>query len=139
MAITTHLDIVSAEKGIFSGIVERVTATTVLGEMGIEPGHAPLLAMLKPGDVKVVHPGGREEIFYVSGGILEVQPFCVSVLADEVERAESLNEEAALAAKARAEAMLSDKTELDYAAAAAELARAAAQIRAIRKLRKDKT
>ena len=137
MAITTHLDIVSAENEIFSGIVEMVVATGEMGEIGIIPGHAPLLTVLKPGEIRVTKPGGEEEVYYVSGGMLEVQPYYVTVLADSAERAESLDEAAALAAKAKAEeAMNSKDTEIDYSKAAAELARAVAQIRAIQKLRK---
>ena len=137
MAITTHLDIVSAEREIFSGIVEMVVATGELGEIGITPGHAPLLTVLKPGEIRVTLPGGEEEIYYVSGGMLEVQPYYVTVLADAVERADNLDEAAALAAKARAEEMIANKgAELDYSMAAIELARAIAQIRAIQKVRK---
>lgn len=137
MAITTHLDIVSAEKEIYSGPVEMVVATGEMGEVGIIPGHAPLLTLLKPGEVRVTLPGGTQEVYYISGGMLEVQPFTVSVLADTVERAESLDESAALEAKAKAEAMMADKdAAIDYSVAAAELARAVAQIRAIQKVRK---
>lgn len=138
MAITTHLDIVSAEQEIFSGVVERVVATGELGEIGITPGHAPLLTVLKPGEIRVTHQGGAEEIYYVSGGMLEVQPYFVSVLADVVERAEDIDEAAALAAKARAEEAIANKgAEVDYALATAELARAVAQIRALQKFRKN--
>lgn len=137
MPITTHLDIVSAEQEIFSGVVEMVVATAELGEVGIVPGHAPMLAMLKPGEVRVKHPGGAEAIYYISGGMLEVQPYTVTVLADAAERADSLDEAAAMAAKARAEKAIANKsTDLDYSVATAELARAVAQIRAIQKVRK---
>lgn len=137
MAITTHLDIVSAEQEIFSGVVEMLVATGELGEIGVVPGHAPLLTLLKPGEIRVTLPGGTQEIYYVSGGMLEVQPYYVTVLADAVERAEELDEAAAQAAKARAEEAIASKAaDLDYSKAAAELARAAAQIRAIQKIRK---
>ncbi len=137
MAITTHLDIVSAEREIYSGLAEMVVASGVLGEIGITPGHAPLLTVLKPGEVRVTKPGGEIEIFYVSGGMLEVQPSSVTVLADAVERADSLDEAAALSAKARAlEAIANKNAEIDYSVAASELARAAAQIRAIQKVRR---
>ncbi|ASQ44622.1 F0F1 ATP synthase subunit epsilon [Legionella clemsonensis] len=137
MAITTHLDIVSAEQEIFSGVVEMVVATGELGEIGIVPGHAPLLTLLKPGEIRVTLPGGAQEVYYVSGGMLEVQPYYVTVLADAVERAEEIDEAAALAAKARAEEAIASKgADLDYSKAAAELARAVAQIRAIQKIRK---
>jgi len=137
MAITVHLDIVSAEKEIFSGLVEQVVATGLMGEIGIVPGHAPLLTQLKPGEVRIKPASGNEQIFYVSGGILEVQPHCVTVLADEAERADSLDEAEAIKAKERAEQALADKgDEFNFTVASAELARAAAQISAIRKARK---
>ncbi len=136
MAITTHLNIVSAEREIFSGIVEMMVATCEEGEVGIVPGHAPFLAMLKPGEIRVKRPDDKEDLYYVSGGILEVQPYTITILADEVERADHLDEAAALEAKARAEAMLASKnTDIDYSLVAIELARAVAQIRTIRKLR----
>ncbi|CDZ76188.1 F-ATPase epsilon subunit [Legionella massiliensis] len=138
MAITMHLDIVSAEQEIFSGVVEMVIATGELGEVGITPGHAPLLTILKPGEIRVNLQNDRQEIYYVSGGMLEVQPYYVTVLADTVERAEDLDEAAVIAAKARAEEAISNKSsDVDYSIAAAELARAAAQIRAIQKVRKN--
>lgn len=137
MAITTHLDIVSAEQQIFSGVAERVVVTGELGEIGIIPGHAPLLTVLKPGEVRVTRQGGLEEVYYVSGGMLEVLPYYVTVLADTVERAEDIDEAAALAAKAHAEAVIANKhSDVDYSVAAAELARAVAQIRALHKARK---
>lgn len=138
MAITTHLDIVSAEREIFSGLAEMVVVTGVLGEIGISPGHAPLLTVIKPGEIRVTKQGGEEDIYYVSGGMLEIQPSCVTVLADTVERADNLDEAASLAAKARAEEAIANKdAEIDYTVAAAELARAAAQIRALHKARKQ--
>ena len=138
MAITTHVDLVSAEREIFSGIAEMVVVTGELGEIGISPGHAPLLTMLKPGEVRVTLPGGQHELYYISGGILEVQPYCVSILADTAMRADDLDEAAALAAKEHAEkAMANKSTEMDYSIAAVELARAVAQIRAIQKVRKN--
>ncbi len=138
MAITTYLDIVSAEKQIFSGIVEQVVTTGELGEIGIVPGHAPLLTTLKPGEVRITLPEGREEYYYVSGGMLEVQPYHVTVLADTVERAESLDEANALAAKERAEAAIANKnSDMDYSAATAELAMAMAKIRILRKIKQN--
>ncbi len=138
MTITTHLDIVSAEHEIFSGLAEMIVATGELGEIGITAGHAPLLTVLKPGEVRVTLPGGAQEIYYVQGGMLEVQPRCVTVLADVAERAEHLDEAAALAAKARAEEAIANKNaDIDYSVATAELARAVAQIRAIQKVRKN--
>lgn len=136
MAITTQLDIVSAEREIFSGVVEMIVATGEQGEIGITPGHAPLLTVLKPGEIRVTLQGGRTEVYYVSGGMLEIQPYIVSVLADTVERAEDLDETAALAAKAHAEAIIASKGgDVDYSLATVELARAIAQIRAIHKAR----
>lgn len=137
MTITTHLDIVSAEHEIFSGLVEMVVATGELGEIGVTPGHAPLLTVLKPGEIRLTLPGGEQEIYYVQGGMLEVQPNCVSILADVAERADHLDEAAALAAKVHAEAAMANKSgDIDYSVAAVELARAVAQIRAIQKARK---
>ena len=138
MTITTHLDIVSAERQIYSGLVEILVATGELGEVGITPGHAPLLTVLKPGEIRLTLPGGEQDIYYVQGGMLEVQPHCITVLADVVERAEHLDEASALAAKANAEAAMSNKgADMDYSVAAIELARAVAQIRAIQKVRKN--
>jgi len=138
MAQTMQLDIVSAEKSIFSGAVEFVSARAVHGEVGILPRHAPLLVQLQPGEVRVKMPGGEEEYFYVSGGIMEVQPNIVTVLADTAARAKDLDEAAALEAKARAERALKDRSaDIDYAKAQAELAAAMAQLRAIQNLRKN--
>jgi F-type H+-transporting ATPase subunit epsilon len=137
MAITTHLDIVSAEREVFSGIVEMVVASADQGEVGIIPGHAPMLTFLKPGEVRVVLPEGDEVHYYVSGGLLEVQPYTVTILADEVERADDIDEAAAMAAKARAEALIANKdAQIDYTKAATELARAIAQIKALQNARK---
>lgn len=137
MAMTIHVDIVSAEAQIFSGAAERVVAMGMLGELGILPGHTPLLTSLKPGPIRIVKREGEEEIFYISSGILEVQPHVVSILADTVMRAADLDEAAALEAKERAEQMLKDrKTDFDYARAAGELAQAMAQLQAITKLKK---
>ena len=136
MAMTVHLDIVSAEKEIFSGLAEMVVATGDLGEIGIRPGHAPLLTSLRAGPVRLVKQGGTEEMYYISGGMLEVQPKVVTVLADTVQRAQDIDEAAALEAKEHAEKALAEhKTDFDYAAASAELARAVAQLRTLRKLR----
>ena len=137
MPITMHLDIVSAEKEVFSGVVEFVVVTAMLGEVGIKPGHAPLLTMLKPGEIRVTLAHGQGQVYYVSGGMLEVQPYYTTILADTVERADSLDEAAAIAAKERAEELMNNRdANIDYSVAAAELARAVAQIRAIQKLRK---
>ncbi len=130
-----HVDIVSAEKEIFSGLAEMLVATLVNGEVGILPRHTPLLARMKPGEVRVKTP--TEELsFYVSGGLLEVQPHVVTVLADTALRARDIDEAAALKAKERAEEALRNRqVDIDYAKAQAELAEAIAQLRAIQKLR----
>ena len=133
--MTVHVDIVSAEKEIYSGIAEMVFAPLVTGEVGILPRHAPLLARMKPGEVRV-RTGAEELSFYVSGGLLEVQPHVVTVLADTALRAKDIDEAAALKAKESAEeALRNRKTDIDYAKAQAELAEAIAQLRAIQKLR----
>jgi len=137
MAMTVHLDIVSAEQEIFSGLAEMVVVTGSLGEIGIAPGHAPLLTSLKPGQVRVITQGGDEDVYYISGGMLEVQPSCVTVLADTAIRAVDLDEASALEAKQKAEVTLGDiKADFDYSKAAAELAQAVAQIQAIRNVKK---
>ncbi|OGI46451.1 MAG: F0F1 ATP synthase subunit epsilon [Candidatus Muproteobacteria bacterium RIFCSPHIGHO2_01_FULL_65_16] len=135
MAMTLHVDIVSAEKEIYSGTAEMVFAPLVTGEVGILPRHAPLLARMKPGEVRV-KTATEELFFYVSGGMLEVQPHVVTVLADTAARAKDLDEAAAVKAKERAEEALKNRqADIDYAKAQAELAEAVAQLRAIRKLR----
>jgi F-type H+-transporting ATPase subunit epsilon len=136
MAMTIHVDIVSAEEQIFSGPAEMVYAPAVMGEVGIAPRHTPLISPLKPGEVRLDLGGGKEEFFFISGGILEVQPHVVTVLSDTAIRAHDLNEAAAIEAKKRAEAALSDqRSDLDIAKARAEIASAAAQIAAIQKLK----
>ena len=137
MAMTVHCDIVSAERQLFSGLVEIVVASGVEGDLGIMPGHAPLLTRLKPGPVRVKKQNGEEEVFYVSGGFLEVQPKLVTVLADTAERAENMDAAEAERAKARAKEALEGKSsEMDYSRAAATLIEAVAQLRAIEQLKK---
>lgn len=137
MAMTIHLDIVSAESEIFSGPAEMVFAPAAMGEVGITPRHSPLITRMNPGEVRVRLPGGGEEAFYVSGGILEVQPHVVTVLSDTALRAKDVDEAAALRAKEQAEQALRDKTsEFEYARAKAELAQATAQLAAIQRLRR---
>lgn len=137
MAMTMHCDIVSAEEKIFSGLVEILVATGTLGDLGIAPGHAPLLTALIPGPVRVVLQDGTEQIFYVSGGFLEVQSGVVTVLADTALRADDVNEAAALQAIQDANDAIANKgSDFDYSRAAAQLAEAAAQIRALRQMRK---
>ncbi|MDH3221578.1 MAG: F0F1 ATP synthase subunit epsilon [Gammaproteobacteria bacterium] len=134
---TIQVEIVSAEEQIFSGEAEMVFAPAVMGEVGIAPRHAPLISPLKPGEVRLDMGGGKEEFFFISGGILEVQPHLVTVLSDTAIRAHDLDEAAALEAQKRAEAALADQqSDLDVAKAKAELAAAAAQIAAIKKWRK---
>ena len=137
MATTIKVDIVSAERELFSGEATMVFAPAVQGEVGIAPRHTPLLTPLTAGDVRVQTPDGDEEIIYVSGGMLEVQPHLVTILSDTAVRAEDIDEEAALRAKEQAERALADRqADIDEARARAELAQAAAQLAALRKLRR---
>lgn len=137
MSMTVHCDIVSSEESLFSGLVELVVATGSQGELGITFGHAPLLTDLKPGPIRIVKQDGEEEIFYLSGGFLEVQPNLISILSDTALRADDLDEAAALEAKKQAEQELSNQSgEFDYSRAASQLAVAAAQLRTIDQLRK---
>jgi F-type H+-transporting ATPase subunit epsilon len=137
MAITMYCDIVSAEKSIFSGLVEMVVAAGSLGDLGIAPGHAPLLTGLIPGPVKLILSGGEEEIYYVSGGFLEIQKDVVTLLADTVQRADDVDEAAALKAVEDAEEAIANQgAGFEYSIAAAQLAEAAAQLRALRQMRK---
>ena len=134
---TIQVDIVSAEGEIFSGPATMVFAPASQGEIGVAPRHAPLLSLLKPGEVRVRTPDGQEHFFFVGGGAIEVQPKKVTVLADTALRAKDIDEAAALAAKQRAEEALRDRTGLiTQAEALAELARAAAQLKMIERLRK---
>lgn len=136
-AATLRLDIVSAEKQIFSGEVESIFVTGEMGELGIAPGHSQLLTNLKPGYVRAILPNKEEEVFYISGGMLEVQPYIVSVLADTAMRADDIDEAAAFAVKEQAEKVLAGKTSaIDITRATIELAEVAAQIDAIRRLKK---
>jgi F-type H+-transporting ATPase subunit epsilon len=136
MAMTLHVDIVSAEAEIFSGTATMVFAPADMGEVGIAPRHAPLLTRLKPGEVRVQSQDGKEQSFFVSGGMLEVQPHIITVLADTAIRAADIDEAHAMEAKSRAEKLLADRTaDIDYAKAQAELAQSMAQLAAIRKLR----
>ncbi|MBU0592691.1 MAG: F0F1 ATP synthase subunit epsilon [Pseudomonadota bacterium] len=138
MAMTIHVDVVSAEQSIYSGVAEFVAAPAEGGEVGIYPRHAPLISRMKPGTVRIKVPDREEEeLFFVSGGILEIQPQVVTILADTALRGKDLDEAKALDAKRLAEEALKDRSALmDYAKAEAELAEAVAQIRAIDQLRK---
>ncbi|QDP02821.1 F0F1 ATP synthase subunit epsilon [Thalassotalea sp. PS06] len=138
-AMTVHLDVVSAEESLFSGRVESLQITGSEGELGIMPGHAPLLTALKPGMARIVKQHGGEEVIYLSGGMLEVQPGNVTVLADVAVRGGELDEQAALEAKQRAEEHIANASaDVDYAEVAAELARAVAQLRVIQEANKYK-
>src|SRR5210317_643397 len=137
MANTIQVDIVSAEEQIFSGEAYMVYAPAIMGEVGIAPRHTPLISPLKPGEIRLDVGDGKQEFFFISGGILEVQPHLVTVLSDTAIRADDLDEAAALEAQKRAEEALADQqSDLDVAKARAELAAAAAQIAAIKKWRK---
>ena len=137
MTHTIRVDIVSAEAEIYSGEATLVVATGELGELGIAPRHAPLITRLKPGHVDVVGANGDRQQFYVSGGILEVQPQVVTILADTAARAADLDEAAALKAKEEAEAALANRgQQLDVAEAQAKLAEAMAQLQALERMRK---
>ena len=136
MAMTMHCDIVSAEKSIFSGRVEMVVATGTLGDLGVAPGHAPLITGLIPGPVRLIKDGGDEVVFYVSGGYLEVQSGVVTLLTDTALRADDVDEAAAVEAMEESERAMQDASaELDYGTASAQLAEAAAQLRALRQLK----
>ena len=137
MAHTIHVDVVSAEEQIYSGEAEFVVLPGEAGELGIYPRHTPLITRIKPGTVRIKpEGGGEEELIFVAGGILEVQPKVVTVLADTAIRGHDLDEAKALEAQKRAEEAMHDKSgKMDFARAQAEFAEAAAQIAAIRKLR----
>ena len=135
--MTFHVDIVSAEHEIFSGTAQMVFAPAEMGELGITPRHAPLLTRLKPGSVRVKTGDDEEAVFYVSGGILEIQPHVVTVLSDTAVRARDIDEAAALEAKRRAEEALANQTaEVDIVRAQAELAEALARLRTLEHIRK---
>ena len=133
---TIHVDIVSAEGEIFTGEATMVFAPAKMGEVGIAPRHAPLLTDLKPGEVRVEDPDGEERTFYITGGVLEIQPHLVTVLADSAMHADQLDEDAALAARERAREVLEGRHgEIDLEQAQAELVEAEARYRAAQKLK----
>ena len=139
MASTVFCSIVSAEEEIFAGQVEMVVASGTIGELGIMPGHTPLLTGVKPGPIRLKLEGGEEEIFFASGGYLEVQPTSITVLADTALRADDLDEAAALEAQKKAEQELADqKADIDFARVAADLQEQAALLRTIQKIRDKK-
>ena len=132
-----HLDIVSAEEEIFSGNVKNIIAAAMMGEVGIFPKHTPMITPLKPGEVKIITDQDEEKLFFISGGVLEVQPDIVTVLADTAIRAEDLDEAKAAESKKRAEEALADKSDkIDAAKALAELAQAAAQLKMIETIKR---
>ncbi|MCG7532817.1 F0F1 ATP synthase subunit epsilon [Psychrobium sp. MM17-31] len=136
-AMTVHLDVVSAEGQLFSGRVESLQVSGDAGDLGIMPGHAPLLTSIKPGMVRLVKQNGEEEVIFLSGGILEVQPSLVNILADVAIRGDDLDEEAAVEAKRLAEENINNHSgEMDYAEAAKQLAQAVAQLRVLEMVRK---
>lgn len=138
MAMTFHLDVVSAEQQMFSGLVQSVQVSGSEGELGIRPNHAPLLTAIKPGMVRIVKQQGEEEVIYLSGGVLEVQPGAVTVLADTAIRGSDLDEARALEAKRKAEEhMNSSHGDVDFAMASAELAKAIAKLRVIDMIKKS--
>jgi F-type H+-transporting ATPase subunit epsilon len=140
MAMTIHVDIVSAEQAIFSGEAEFVSAPAEMGDVGIYPRHTPLITRIKPGSVRLKLPNQtEEELIFVSGGMLEVQPQVVTILADTAMRGKDLDEAKAQEAKAQAEEAMRNRTSaMEYAKAQAELAEAVAQLAAIQRLRKQK-
>jgi len=136
---TIHVDVVSAEASIFSGEAKFVALPGEAGELGIYPRHTPLITRIKPGSVRIELANGGEEFIFVAGGLLEVQPDCVTVLSDTAIRGKDLDDEKANAARAAAEeAVKNAKGELDLAKAQSELAVMAAQIAALRKFRQKK-
>ncbi len=137
METSVYCDIVSADESLFSGVVRMVVATGSIGEMGITPGHAPLLSHLKPGPVRLVMENEEEQVFYLSGGYIEVQPNNIAILADTAVRAGDIDEaSAAEALKSAEQAMANLSSEIDYSKAAIMLAEATAQLRTVQTLRK---
>jgi len=139
MVSTVLCTIVSAEEEIYSGQVEMVIATGTIGELGIMPGHTPLLTGVRPGPVRLILEGGEEEIFFASGGYLEVQPAAITILADTALRANDVDEAAAVAAQQKAEQELGDQhADLDFARVSADLQDQVAMLRTVRKFRERK-
>ena len=139
MASTVHCSIVSTEQEIFNGLVEMVVASGTIGELGIFPGHTPLISGVKPGPVRLRLEGGDEEVFFASGGYIEVQPTAITILADTAVRADDIDEAAAVEAQKKAEKELADnKSNIDFSRVSADLAEQAAMLRTIRKHREQK-
>ncbi|CAL7963380.1 ATP synthase F1 complex subunit epsilon [Gammaproteobacteria bacterium] len=136
---TIQLDIASLEANIFSGLVKMVVVTGEMGELGILPGHTQLLTSIKPGQIRIALPENIQEVYYVSGGILEVQPYVITILADTVMRAADLDEAAAIASRENAERLLADKkAAVEFTGVLAQLAQAVAQLRTIKIAHKEK-
>ena len=139
MTSSIHCSIVSAEQEIFAGTVQRVVATGTLGEIGVYPGHTPLLTGIQPGPVKLVLEDGSEEMFFASGGFLEIQPTSITLLADTAVRADDIDEVAAQEAERKAQQELSDqRADVDFARVAADMKEQAALLRTVRKFRDQK-
>lgn len=139
MAMTMHLDIVSAEKELFSGLAEIIVAPAIMGEVGIHARHTPMLTPLKPGEVKITKQGGEEEFIYVSGGMMEVQPSVVTILSDTAVRAQDLDEAAAMEAKQAAEEAIANREgDMELAEAQSKLLEAIAQLQMIERFRKKR-
>jgi F-type H+-transporting ATPase subunit epsilon len=140
MTSSIHCSIVSAEQEIFAGTVQRVVATGTLGEIGVYPGHTPLLTGIQPGPVKLVLEDGSEEMFFASGGFLEIQPTSITLLTDTAVRADDIDEAAAQDAERKAQQELSDqRADVDFARVAADMKEQAALLRTVRKFRDQKT
>ncbi|NVK30287.1 MAG: F0F1 ATP synthase subunit epsilon [Gammaproteobacteria bacterium] len=139
MANTIRVEVVSAEGHMFDGDAEMVVAAATQGEVGVAAGHAPFISPLRPGDIRIINDGDDEQHFYVSGGVIEVQPKLITILADTAVRASDLDEAEIVKAKERAEALIKDRnTTVDLATAQSELVELAAQLQAIRKLKKTR-
>ena len=138
MAATVQLDIVSLEAKIFSGLAEMVVVTGEMGELGILPGHIPLLTSIKPGQIRITLPGGAQDVYYVSGGLIEIQPSLITILADTVTHAADLDEAAAIIARENAKNLIANKkTNVDITDALIQMAQAAAKLRTINLSRKN--
>lgn len=139
MAATIQLDIVSLESSIFSDQVEMVVVSGIMGELGITPGHTPMLTTIKPGQIRINLPGNIQDVYYISGGILEIQPYIVTILADTVVRADDLDEVEAAAARQNAESLLASKqSHVEFSILLAQLAKATAKLRTIQLANKEK-
>ncbi|MDR1057562.1 MAG: F0F1 ATP synthase subunit epsilon [Coxiellaceae bacterium] len=140
MKATVRLEIVSLEAEIFSGLAEMVVVTGIMGELGILPGHMPLLTAIQPGQIRITLQGGVQDIYYISGGLMEVQLDVITILADTVTRATDIDEAAAITARESAERLLANKTSnVDFTSALVQIAQATAKLRTIKLLHKNKS